>query len=193
MKPMLPAPDRRDARRMAGQRSGIPAYQLDLATTRGRCLARRCASRWAVTRVTVDLRGREVDRFAHVECAACGRVWRRTRLVPITAPNGAQAVLVTAILPASARRWYAHGAWHREGDDALVLVNASIGDLDDAARARRVRMDSVYRRLQRAKDLRASREADALTTSRALMARLHEMDALRAAEERAAHEREAAA
>ena len=193
MKPIMPAPDRRDARRMAGQRSGLPAYQLDLATTRGRCLARRCASRWAVTRITVDLRGREVDRFAHVECAACGRVWRRTRIVPITAPNGGQAVLVTAILPASARRWYAHGAWHREGDDALILVNASIGDLDDAARARRTRMDSVYRRLQRAKDLRAARESEALAKSRALMAHLHAMDAERAAQEADARAREEAA
>lgn len=190
--PTVTAPDRRGARRLAGERSGIPAYQLELDTIRGKCLARRCPSRWGVYRLTVDMRGREVDRYAHVECALCGRVWRRCRLTPIRNRHSLQRVLVTAILPASAHRWYARGRWHREGDDAVVLTDASIGDLDEAARAYRARMDRVLCRLQRAKDLRASREAEALTASRALMARLHAMDAERAEAEAEAARREAA-
>jgi len=188
--PPIPNPDRRGARRLAAERSGVPAYQLDLDTTRGACLADRCGSRWGVDRLTVDLRGREVDRFAHIECAVCGRVWRRTRLSPIRTRHGAQRVLVTAILPARAERWFARGRWHREGDDALVLDNASISDLDEAARAHRARMDQVLVRLARAKERRASLEAEALGKARSLIAHLHTMDELRADDERAAIARE---
>jgi hypothetical protein len=101
-------------------------------------------------------------------------------------------VLLTAILPASAHRWYARGRWHREGDDGEVLRECDLGDLDEAVRAYRGRQSAVLMRLQRAKDRRASLEAAALADSRALMARLADIDAQRAADEAAAAAREAA-
>lgn len=187
----LPDLDRAQARAAAAARAGLAPYTLDLATVRGRCLAKRCEGRWGVVRVTVDLRGREADRFAHIECAACGRVWRRIA-VPRIAKRGFQSVLVTAILPASAHRWYARGRWHREGDDGEVLRECDLGDLDEAVRAYRARQGAVLTRLQRAKDRRAALESAALAQSRDLMARLHAIDAARAADEAAAAAREAA-
>lgn len=184
--------DRVQARAAAAARAGIPAYQLDLVTVRGRCLARRCRNRWGVVRMTVDLRGREADRFAAVECAACGRVWRRTRLIPARARNGAQAVLLTAILPASAHRWYARGRWHREGDDGEVLRECSLGDLDEAVRAYRARQGAVLARLDRARARRQALESEALARSRDLMARIAAMRAAESADEAAATAREAA-
>jgi len=188
----LPDLDRAQARAAAAARAGLAPYTLDLATVRGRCLARRCAGRWGVVRITVDLRGREADRFAAVECAACGRVWRRVATPPVRTRRGFQSVLLTAILPASAHRWYARGRWHREGDDGEVLRECDLGDLDEAVRAYRGRQSAVLMRLQRAKDRRASLEAAALADSRALMARLADIDAQRAADEAAAAAREAA-
>lgn len=187
----IPDLSREHALAAAAARSGIPAYQLELVTVRGRCLARRCGNRWGVVRLTIDLRSREADRFAHVECAACGRVWRRTHPIPVSR-RGYQRALVTAILPASAHRWYARGRWHREGDDAEVLRECSIGDLDEAVRAYRARRDAIVARLARARERRAALEAEALARSRALMARIHEREAETAREEAAAAAREAA-
>jgi len=191
--PPPPDPDRSTAVRLAAARAGLPAYGLNLATVRGRCRARRCRSRWGVIRVTVDLRGREVDRFAHVECAACGRVWRRTRIVPMHDRHSRQTVLATAILPASAHRWYARGRWHREGDDAHVLREASLSDLDEAARAFRARQGRVLARLQRARDRRQELEAAAMTRYRALRERLDDITDAQARIEAAAQAREVAA
>jgi hypothetical protein len=187
----IPDLERSHALAAASRRSGIPPYQLDLVTMRGRCLGRGCRNRWGVLRMTVDLRGRESDRFTHIECAACGRVWRRTHNVRPSSRRG-QRVLLTAILPATAHRWYARGRWHREGDDGLVIPEASIADLDDAVRAHRARQDSALARLQRAKDRRAALEAEALAKSRAVMARWAEREAEQAREEAAAAAREAA-
>lgn len=191
-KPIPDPPDRRAALRIASERTGIPAYGAAWDLTRGVCRGRRCRSRWGLTRLTIDFRGAELERFAHVECAACGRVWRRTRIVPIRDRHGYQAVAVTAILPASSRRWFARGRWHAEGSDALILANASIGDLDDAARAHRALADRLAVVKARRKANHARLEALALEKSRALLARLAIRDAERDAEEAAALAREAA-
>lgn len=178
---------RRAAYHAATTAAAIPTYASDLLPVRGRCLKGRCRSRWAVVRVSIDFRDPErIDRIATTECAACGHTWRRVREPRITSAAGYQSVRLTLILPASYERWYARGRWHREGDDAVILREASIGDLDEAARAHRARAAIVADRKTAA---RARREAIAVLDherTMATLAMLAELDASRAREEREA-------
>lgn len=184
---------RRGAHHRATLAAGLPGYLSDLRPIRGRCLKRRCSSRWGVVRVTLDFRDPErIERFAALECAACGRVWRRCKVPPITSREGYQAVRLTLILPATMHRWYARGRWHAEGEDAVIIGEANISDLDEAARAHRAKAEAAADRKARA---RAKAEAEALADHERAMQTLTmmaELDAARAAEERAAEEREAA-
>lgn len=180
-------------KRRAARDSGLARWEADLRLVRGRCLARRCRSRWGVIRVSLDFRDPSgVDRLATVECAACGRTWRRVRAtVPLRNADGTQAVRLTLILPGEVNRWRSRGTWHREGDDP-VLRNASLGDADEAASAHRARMDTRARAKAAAAARKAEREAADHEATMALLARWHERDAERAAEEAAARERDAA-
>lgn len=188
---MTPAPDRRTAQRLASSRTGIPAYQAEFSLIRGRCLGRRCQSRWGVIRLTLDFRARELERFAHVECAQCGRIWRRCRVVPLRTRRGFQTVAVTGILPARANRWFSRGRWHREGDDGLVVREMTLGDLDEAARAHRGRVANVERILARRKARSEAKSIEASARAQESLARWAAFDAAHADDEAAAAAREA--
>jgi hypothetical protein len=173
-------------------RTGLQPYLTNLATVRGRCLARKCKSRWGIVRVTLDFRPVAIERYAHVECARCGRVWRRVPIRPLRDRHGYQTVAVTAILPASVSRWFARGRWHQDGDDALVVAECSLADLDEAARAHRKLADRVAAVKARRAAVRAERERVAGVEMRDLLARLAAHDAERAEAEAEAARREAA-
>ena len=188
---------RRSALRLAAESGGIPKWASDMRPVRGRCKGgtkrRPCRSRWAVPRVSLDFRDTSrVDRVATLECVGCGHTWRRIAAPPIRSEAGYQAALLTLIIPATANRWYSRGRWHREGDDAQVLVNADLIEANDAIRAWQGRVDKRAAAQARQRAKRAAEEAEAHERTMALLARLHEADAAREAEEAAAREREAA-
>ena len=185
---------RRDAVRAAARDAGIPGWSSDIKPVRGRCLRRRCKSRWAVPRVSLDFRDPDrVDRLATLECVSCGRTWRRipdsTRVR--TPGTGYLAARVTLILASTAHRWRSRGRWHREGDDGLVLVNATVAELEDAVDAHRERMDKRADARQRATAKREAEAAADREATREWLARVHEEAAAREAEEAAAAAREA--
>lgn len=95
-------------------------------------------------------------------------------------------------MPATLERWYSRGTWHREGDDARELRDASIGDVDEAARDHAARAGRIADRKARAAQRQAERDAETHEATMRLLAQLAEMDAQRAADEAAAAEREAA-
>lgn len=185
---MTSAPARRRAAIKAACRAArIPLYAADLVTVRGRCLNRRCGARWGVVRVSLDFTGDTVDRLATVECATCGRTWRRCAVPRLRSLAGYQATRLTLIVPTNGlNRWRSRGRWHREGDDSTVLRDADLGDVDEAATAFNAR---IGRKID-AKARRIAREAE---ETRALMARYAEIDAARAAREAEREAEEAAA
>lgn len=169
---------RRCAVHRATTGAGIPGYASDMAPVRGRCLRKRCGARWGVVRVTIDTRdATRIDRFAHVECAACGRVWRRVKIPAITSAAGYQRVRLTLVLPAEAHRWYARGRWHREGDDAVTIIEATIGDLDEAARAHRAKSETRLAAAARKRDRDQQAASDQQGRTRELLQRLAAYDA----------------
>lgn len=186
---------RRDAVRAAARDAGIPMYASDIRPRRGKCMKRRCKSRWAVPRVSLDFRDPDrIDRLATLECASCGRTWRRIPdgTTVRTPGTGYLAARVTLILPSTAHRWRSRGRWHREGSDGLVLVNADVGELEDAVDTHRVRMGKRADARERAAAKREAEAAADREATREWLARVHEADAAREAEERAAAAREAA-
>ncbi len=186
-----PPPCRRRARILATRSAGLPAWATDLDTVRERCMGRRCRSRWGVVRVSIDLRSRDaIDRVATVECAVCGRVWRRTRADRPLTRSGAQRVLLTLLLPSSVNRWYARGRWHVTGSDAVELRNATLADADEAARDWRRRHDQYLAAKDRVRAKREAAATEAHERTTALLARLAAKDAERRLEEAAATERD---
>lgn len=182
---------RRAAHHVATVKAGIPEYASDMRPVRGKCRRSRCRSRWAIVRVSLDFRDPErIDRYATTECAACGDVWRRVKVPPITSAAGYQAVRLTLILPSAVKRWHSRGHWHREGDDAAILREADIGDLDEAARNHASREATVAARKARDKARRAESDRLAHEATTDLLARLAAIDAARIAEEREAAIRE---
>lgn len=177
---------RRSAIRAACRAGGLPLWAADMVTVRGRCHGRvkrrPCGSRWGVVRVSLDFTGERVDRLATVECAMCGRTWQRVKPPAITSAAGYQTTRLTLILPRSARRWFARKRWHQDGDTATVVRDATIGDVDEAARAHGVRADRLAARRARA----AERAVEAEREARLRMATLIEVLDARDAE-RAAH------
>ncbi len=184
---------RRSAIRRATAGAKLPAYASDMRPVRGRCHKRRCGSRWGVARVSIDFRGDRIDRLATVECAACGRTWSRCRVPDrLTSAAGYQAVWLTLILPAVAHRWFARNRWHSEGSDGIVLREANIGDLDEAARAHRARLDVKAATAIRARDKREASDREAVARMHATLAALDAREAAREADDRDAAAREAA-
>lgn len=171
---------RRSAIRSACRAAALPLWAADMLTVRGQCRGRvkrkPCRSRWGVYRVSLDFTGESVDRLATVECAQCGRTWRRAKVPPITSPAGYQTTRLTLILPRSARRWFARGRWHRDGEDATVIRDASIGDVDEAARAHGMRADRLATRRQRAIARRDADEHESQLRVNALLAALAERE-----------------
>jgi hypothetical protein len=183
---------RRSAHHRATVAAGLPEYASDMRPVRGRCLKRGCRSRWAVVRVSIDFRDpARTDRIATHECAVCARIWRRVTVPPITSAEGYQAVRLTLILPATANRWFARGRWHREGSDGIVLRDATIGDLDEAARNHSASADRLASRKAAAKASREAAESARHAQTMDLLARLEAADAERAAAEREADDRAA--
>lgn len=185
---------RRAAIRATCKAAALPLWAADMVTVRGKCRGRvkrrPCTSRWGVVRVSLDFTGENVDRLATVECGRCGRTWQRCKVpARLTSAAGYQTTRLTLILPRSARRWFIRGRWHRDGEDATVLRDATIGDLSDAATAHRTRAE----RLDRARSRRrAIADAEAIDSHRRvtnLLAAIAERDA---ADEAAAAAREAA-
>ena len=183
---------RRSAIRAACRAAAVPLWAADLVTVRGQCRGRvkrkRCQSRWGVYRVSLDFTGERVDRLATVECASCGRTWRRSKVPPLRSAAGYQTTRLTLVLPRSARRWFVRNRWHQDGDNATVVRDASIGDLDEAARAHGLRADRLEDRRQRSKDRKVADEAAARVRMAHLLDTLHARDD----DEAAAAAREAA-
>lgn len=135
--------------------------------------------------MSIDFTAETVDRLATIECASCGRTWRRTRVPRLTSAAGYQAVHLTLILPRSSRRWFARGRWHKEGEDATVLRDATIGDLDEAARAHGIRAARLDRARARRREQADAEAIDSKRRVDALLATLAARDAERAAEDAA--------
>lgn len=184
---------RRSAIKAATRAAGIAPWSSDMRPVRGKCLGkvkrRPCGSRWGIVRVSLDFRDPDrVDRLAIVECASCGRKWRRIKPPAIRSAAGYQSVRLDVILPASAKRWYSRGAWHREGDDAVILRDADLGDVDEAARAHGIHLSTKL--AAKARDRARREDADREAIARG-MAALASADARRAEADEA--ERQAAA
>ena len=170
--------------------TGIPAYLAEFRLIPGSCAKRRCKSRYGVIRLSIDTRSRErIDTVATVECASCGRTWRRTRTPKLTEY---QSTRLTLILPATLHRWYSRGHWHTEGSDALVIRDAAWSDLIEAQADWKRRngqlLDAKARRAAKKAEAEAALHAKTLDT----LAKLTAFDAAREAEEAAAAARDAA-
>jgi hypothetical protein len=105
---------------------------------------------------------------------------------------GYQAVRLTLLVPAKVNRWRSRGTWHREGDDALEIRNADLGDLDEAASAHGKRADRIADRRAKAKAKKEAESAALAIETREWLDRMNARDAERAAEEAAAAARDAA-
>ncbi|HEY6057204.1 MAG TPA: hypothetical protein VIV06_04190 [Candidatus Limnocylindrales bacterium] len=189
---------RRAAIRRAAHGGRIPLYAQAFRPIRGRCRGallpsgrrRRCDSRYAIVRVSVDLTdARRIDKLATVECASCGHTWRRCRVPALTAPNGDQLVRLSLVVPAEVRRWYARGRWHAEGETG-VIREATVADYIAALADWRTRFGRVEAARLRAAERKAAEERAAHERMADLLAKLAEHDAQREAEERAAEARE---
>jgi hypothetical protein len=145
-----------------------------------------------VARVSIDFRADRIDRIATIECASCSRTWRRSAVPPLASAAGYQSVRLTLILPSAAKRWFARRRWRAELDGGIVIREATIPDLDEAAREHRATFDRHEATRERARAKRAAAEADQHRAAAAMLARLAESDAARAADEAAAAAREAA-
>lgn len=182
---------RRCAVKRACAAGGIPRYAADLITTRGRCMHGRCRGRWAVTRVSLDFSGERVDRLATLECASCGRVWRRVRAPALRSAAGYQAVRLTLILPGGDfRRWHSRGRWKVSGTSGVVLRDADLGDLDEAARAHTKRADGIIDARVRNREREAAKGAVVMARIAALESTAAARRAEREADEAAAAARE---
>lgn len=181
-------PSRQALESRARRSAAIPSYLADFRLVPGACRKRRCKSRFGIVRLSVDTRDRErIDTLATVECAACGRVWRRTRPPKL---GEYQSTALTLVLPATERRWYARGRWHREGDDAVVVRDATQADLMAATGDWRKRNAALGAAKVRAAERKAAAERETHERTMATLARLAELDAARAADEAAAAARE---
>lgn len=181
-------PSAQSCRSRSRKAAAIPAYLAEFRLTKGRCLARKCSSRWAVTRVSIDLRDRSrVDRVATLECAACGHVWRRVTPPRLTEY---QSTRLTLILPGDEHRWYARGRWHREGEDAVTLPDASQAELMGAMGDWRKRNEHLLAAKARLADKKRASETALLAHTTDLLTRLAQLDDDRRADEAAATERE---
>lgn len=174
---------------------GTAPGATDPALVHGRCY--RCGNEWAAVRVTLNLLSvARLERYATAECARCGHAWRRLDANPATMPvhiAGNQRVRLTLILPSeSLRLWHAHGAWHRQGDESVSVVDASLADLETAWRAYEKRRAAyAASRAKAAARREAERQADHEKTM-ALLDRLAARDAARKAAEAEAAARDAA-
>jgi hypothetical protein len=188
---------RRSAIRLATREAGIASWSSDIAPVRGKCRGRvkrkPCGSRWAVPRVSLDFRDPErVDRLAILECVSCGRKWRRIKPPAVRSSAGYQSVRLDVILPATANRWYSRGAWHREGEDALILRDADLGDVDEAARAHSAHLSARLASKARDRERREAADREATARGMAALAAHEARRAADAADEAAAAAREAA-
>lgn len=188
---------RRSAIRTATAAAGIAQWSSDIRPTRGKCLGRvkrrPCGSRWGVVRVSLDFRDpARVDRLATLECASCGRTWRRVKAPAVRSLAGYQSVRLTVILPATAKRWYSRGVWHVDGTDAAILRDADLGDVDDAARAHSAHANARLASRAAARDKREASDREATTRLMGIVAAADARRAADAAEEAAAAAREAA-
>lgn len=169
-------------------RAGIPAYLSDFRLVPGSCAKRRCRSRYGVVRLSIDMTSRErCETLATIECADCGRTWRRIRAPRLTEY---QRTRLTLILPGDQRRWYSRGHWHTEGHDAFVIRDATQLELMAAQDDWRTRNAQYLDAKSRAKRRREDAEREQHAHAADLLARLAAMDAARAAEEAAATDRE---
>lgn len=164
--------------------------------TRTHC--KRCGARWGAYRLTLDTRdtARAIERIATIECARCARTLRRVKAdtaPPTERVDGVlvQRVRMTLILPAKVTRWYSRGAWHRTGDDGTVLTDATLADVDEAARLHRAALTARLDGKARAKARKEASDLEAVARSQALLAAIHAREAEQAAEEAAAVAREA--
>lgn len=188
------------SRERAARTAGIGRYYSELRTWRGHCRAPGCQSRYGVARITLDTTAiRRMERQAQVECVQCGRVWFRVADDTPAAKGGFQSALYTLIVPTGDKRvvYKAHGGGlHVRGEDTVILTNATLGQLMDAAASWRERNGALVARLDRARARKAERDMAAVIVARealaAMDARRAERRAEIAANEAAADAREKA-
>lgn len=167
----------------------LPAYLADFRLVRGRCRRKRCKSTYGVYRLSVDYRDRDrMDTLTTVECAHCGRTWRRASQPRL---GEYQRTRITLILPKRQRRWFARKRWHVEGDDAVVITDATQSDLMAASEDWHRRHDRRADAIARVKARKAAADAADHAATMDLLARLAARDAERAEAEREAASREA--
>jgi hypothetical protein len=186
------------ARKRARRQAGLARYESEIRLHRGKCRAPGCASRWGVTRVTLDFTAsrERIARDGHVECAQCGRVWHRIKAPDVT-HAGYQQVLLTVIVPSGERRivWARNGAIHAQGDDQLVIVNPTLAQAQAGFAGWSKRNAQLTASRERAKSKREALAAADRAATRDLLARIAAREAAAAeaaAEEAAAAAREAA-
>lgn len=152
-------------RKLAGLRRDQSAFEH--ALQRGRCAARKCQNRYAIVRVTVDFRNpREKLWAAELVCAECDRVWGATSVPDLATYKNVQRHRLLLILPPekAARTWVSRGRIQREGDDALIIDNATYGAFMEAnaewTRRNDLVREAAWRREQKRKEAAAAREAE---------------------------------
>jgi hypothetical protein len=186
------------ARRLA-RAHGLPLASTDFRASlrRGVCARKRCDSRLAVVRVTVDLRDPlRQDYSAVLECAQCGHVWTSTRVPELRrGPSQGQHVALTIHTPpphGEAMRAYTPRAGARArivGTDARTITNATFRDLARELGDWRERADRARSRVGRAQDRalvtlatdRIARDVEPTPDMRAAMARIRDLQAAIAA------------
>lgn len=152
-------------RKLAGLRRDQSAFEHGLV--RGRCAARKCQNRYAIVRVTVDFRNpREKLWAAELVCVSCDRVWAATKVPDLAAYKNVQRHRLLLVLPPekTVHIWISRGRVQRQGDDALIVDNATYGAFMDANREwtrrnERTR-EAAWRREQKRKEAAAAREAE---------------------------------
>lgn len=186
-------PSRSAVARGLARRVGVALEQTDFRAglRRGRCAQRRCPSRFAIVRVTIDLRDpTRQDHSATLECALCGRTWTRAPVPDLRLSGGRQPrVLLTIHAPpprGESRRTYrtTRGALRVVGTDSRTIVNASYRDLEIALEdwqrrggTRRERLLDAWDRVAESRE-RERIAQEAIPDVRESMQRLADLEAL---------------
>lgn len=168
--------------------AGIPRYSADFRLIRGACAKPRCGSRLGVVRMSIDYTSRK-DRevMATIECAKCGRTWRRIKPPKL---GEYQSVRLTLLLPGDQRRWFARGRYHVTGTDHVEITEGTWPDLLEAEAQWRKRNDAYTSSVAKAKATKEAKAAAERLETAAWLARMGEKRAERDREEAEAAARE---
>lgn len=183
LKPHPQRPNRRRTAIALARRIGIDPRLRDFqrGLRRGHCARKRCASVFAIRRVTIDFRDpARLDTSCVLECAECGRTWTRAPVPDLRLRNGRQPeVLLTLIEPPNRgekHRTYvtARGARRSTGTDCRITRNATYSHMEAASDDWRARNSALVDRKERARARRQERSEQTMREYRAACKRLEE-------------------